>query len=143
MAIELPELPYAKEALAPHMSAETLEFHYGKHHAGYVTKLNAAIEEDSSLAGKSLDDLVRDQTGSVFNNAAQIWNHTCYWNSLSPNGGAVNQTEIVVSDAVPDGLPKRALNVLQVLAEPRWRRWCGGTGLRNAGDKRAQRFKFE
>jgi len=98
MAIELPELPYAKEALAPHMSAETLEFHYGKHHAGYVTKLNAAIEEDSSLAGKSLDDLVRDQTGSVFNNAAQIWNHTCYWNSLSPNGGG--EPRGAIADAI-------------------------------------------
>ncbi|MEQ9324987.1 MAG: superoxide dismutase [Polyangiaceae bacterium] len=87
MSITLPELPYAKDALAPHISNETLEFHYGKHHAGYVKKLNAAIESDSSLAGKSLEDLIKTQKGGVFNNAAQIWNHTFYWNSMSPNGG--------------------------------------------------------
>jgi Fe-Mn family superoxide dismutase len=87
MAITLPELPYSKDALAPHISQETLEFHYGKHHAGYVTKLNAAIEADGSLAGKSLEDLVRSTKGGVFNNAAQIYNHTFYWNSMSPNGG--------------------------------------------------------
>ena len=87
MSITLPELPYAKDALAPHISNETLEFHYGKHHAGYVKKLNAAIESDSSLAGKSLEDLIKTQKGGVLNNAAQIWNHTFYWNSMSPNGG--------------------------------------------------------
>jgi Fe-Mn family superoxide dismutase len=87
MAFELPALPYEKGALAPHLSAETLEYHYGKHHAGYVSKLNAAAESDSSIAGKSLEDLVRTATGGVFNNAAQIWNHTCYWNSMSPDGG--------------------------------------------------------
>lgn len=87
MSITLPELPYAKDALAPHISNETLEFHYGKHHAGYVKKLNAAIEKDGSLAGKSLEDLIKTQKGGVFNNAAQIWNHTFYWNSMSPNGG--------------------------------------------------------
>ncbi len=87
MAFELPALPYEKDALAPHISAETLEYHYGKHHAGYVKKLNAAAESDSSIAGKSLEDLVRTAEGGVFNNAAQIWNHTCYWNSMSPDGG--------------------------------------------------------
>ena len=87
MAFELPDLPYAKDALAPHISKETLEYHYGKHHAGYVKKLNAAVEGDSSLAGKSLEDLIKTKSGGVFNNAAQIWNHTFYWNSLSPNGG--------------------------------------------------------
>lgn len=87
MAFELPALPYPKDALAPHISQETLEYHHGKHHAGYVAKLNAAIEADSSLAGKSLEDLIRTQKGGVFNNAAQVWNHTFYWNSLSPKGG--------------------------------------------------------
>jgi Fe-Mn family superoxide dismutase len=87
MAIELPALPYSNDALAPHISAETLEFHYGKHHAGYVKKLNAAIEADASLAGKSLEDIVQSASGGVFNNAAQVWNHTFYWNSMSPNGG--------------------------------------------------------
>ena len=87
MAFTLPELPYAKDALAPHISSNVLDFHYGKHHAGYVAKLNAAVEADASLAGKSLEDLIRTQKGGVFNNAAQIWNHTFYWNSMSPGGG--------------------------------------------------------
>ncbi|MGC6509561.1 MAG: superoxide dismutase [Myxococcota bacterium] len=87
MTIELPSLPYDQNALEPHISANTLSFHYGKHHAGYVKKLNAAIEKDSSLQGKSLEELVTGTTGGVFNNAAQVWNHTFYWNSMSPNGG--------------------------------------------------------
>jgi Fe-Mn family superoxide dismutase len=87
MAFTLPELPFSKDALAPHISQKTLEFHYGKHHAGYVKKLNAAVEADSSLAGKSLEDLIKSAKGGVFNNAAQVYNHTFYWNSMSPNGG--------------------------------------------------------
>ncbi|MEQ8719598.1 MAG: superoxide dismutase [Acidimicrobiales bacterium] len=86
MAIELPPLPFAEDALAPHMSAETLSFHYGKHHAGYVNKLNAAIEGTPD-ADKSLEDIVTSASGGVFNNAAQIWNHTFFWNSMSPDGG--------------------------------------------------------
>ena len=87
MAFELPALPYEKNALEPHISAETLEFHYGKHHATYVTKLNGLVE-GTDLATKSLEEIVKNSDGGVFNNAAQIWNHTFYWNSLSPNGGA-------------------------------------------------------
>ncbi len=87
MAFTLPELPYAKDALSPHISAETLDFHHGKHHQAYVTKLNSLVEADSSLAGKSLEELIRTTKGGVFNQAAQVWNHTFYWNSLSPNGG--------------------------------------------------------
>lgn len=86
MAFELPALPYEKNALEPHISAETLEFHYGKHHATYVTKLNGLIE-GTDYADKSLEEIVKSSDGGVFNNAAQIWNHTFYWNSLSPNGG--------------------------------------------------------
>ena len=86
MSIELPQLPYSTDALAPHISTETLEFHYGKHHAGYVTKLNAAIE-GTDFANKSLEEIVTSSEGGIFNNAAQIWNHTFYWNSLSPKGG--------------------------------------------------------
>ncbi|MDX1340836.1 superoxide dismutase [Reinekea sp. G2M2-21] len=86
MAFELPELPYAKDALAPHISAETLEYHHGKHHATYVTKLNGLIP-GTEFEGKSLEEIIKSSTGGVFNNAAQIWNHTFYWNSLSPNGG--------------------------------------------------------
>ena len=87
MAFTLPELPYSKDALAPHISTETLEYHYGKHHQGYLNKLNAAVEADASLAGKSLEDLIHTASGGVFNCAAQVWNHSFYWNSMSPNGG--------------------------------------------------------
>ena len=86
MAFELPPLPYEKNALEPHISAETLEFHHGKHHATYVTKLNGLVE-GTPMADMSLEDVVKQSDGGVFNNAAQIWNHTFYWNSLSPNGG--------------------------------------------------------
>ncbi len=88
MAIELPALPYEQDALEPHISAETLSFHYGKHHNTYVVKLNGLIE-NTDFATKSLEEIVKSSTGGVFNNAAQIWNHTFYWNSLSPNGGGV------------------------------------------------------
>jgi Fe-Mn family superoxide dismutase len=86
MAFELPPLPYAQDALAPHMSAETLEYHYGKHHKTYVDKLNAAVDGKPE-ADKSLEELITTASGGVFNNAAQIWNHTFFWNSLSPKGG--------------------------------------------------------
>lgn len=87
MAFELPALPYEKNALEPHISAETLEYHYGKHHATYVTKLNGLLE-GTDKAEQTLEEVVKNSQGGVFNNAAQIWNHTFYWNSLSPNGGA-------------------------------------------------------
>ena len=86
MAFELPPLPYAKDALAPHISEETLEFHYGKHHQTYVTKLNGLVP-GTEFEGKSLEDIIKTSSGGVFNNAAQIWNHTFYWHCLSPNGG--------------------------------------------------------
>ncbi|MFC6635098.1 superoxide dismutase [Microbulbifer taiwanensis] len=86
MAFELPELPYAKNALEPHISEETLEYHYGKHHKTYVDKLNGLLE-GSADADKTLEEVVKTSSGGVFNNAAQIWNHTFYWNCLSPNGG--------------------------------------------------------
>ncbi len=86
MAHELPALPYAMDALAPHISKETLEFHYGKHHQTYVTNLNNLIP-GTEFENKSLEDIIAKSSGGVFNNAAQIWNHTFYWNSLSPDGG--------------------------------------------------------
>lgn len=86
MAFELPALPYAKDALAPHISEETLEFHYGKHHKTYVDKLNGLVP-GSEFEGKTLEEIIKTSSGGVFNNAAQIWNHTFYWNCLSPNGG--------------------------------------------------------
>ena len=86
MAITLPALPYAQDALTPHISAETLEYHYGKHHNTYVVKLNGLIE-GTEFADKNLEEIVKSADGGVFNNAAQIWNHSFYWNCLSPNGG--------------------------------------------------------
>ena len=87
MSISAPELPYGRDALAPHISEETLDFHFGKHHMGYFNKLTAAIEADASLQGKDLVELIRSTSGGTFNNAAQVWNHSFYWNSMSPNGG--------------------------------------------------------
>jgi superoxide dismutase, Fe-Mn family len=86
MAFTLPELPYDKNALAPHITAETLEFHHGKHHNAYVTNLNKLLEGKPE-ANKSLEDIILSSEGGVFNNAAQIWNHTFYWSSMKPNGG--------------------------------------------------------
>ncbi|WP_430460109.1 Fe-Mn family superoxide dismutase [Thalassolituus sp. LLYu03] len=86
MAFELPALPYAKDALQPHISAETLEFHHGKHHNAYVTNLNNLVP-GTEFEGKSLEEIIKTSSGGIFNNAAQIWNHTFYWHSLSPNGG--------------------------------------------------------
>jgi Fe-Mn family superoxide dismutase len=86
MAFELPALPYAKDALAPHISAETLDFHHGKHHQAYVTNLNKMIEGKPE-ASKSLEDIIASSEGPMFNNAAQIWNHTFYWHCMKPQGG--------------------------------------------------------
>jgi Fe-Mn family superoxide dismutase len=86
MAFTLPPLPYDKTALAPHISGETLDYHYGKHHQAYVTNLNKLVE-GTPEASKSLEDIILSSEGGVFNNAAQIWNHTFYWQSMKPNGG--------------------------------------------------------
>jgi superoxide dismutase, Fe-Mn family len=86
MAFSLPPLPYEKTALAPYISAETLEFHYGKHHQAYVTNLNKLLEGKPE-ASKTLEEVILASEGPVFNNAAQVWNHTFYWSSLKPGGG--------------------------------------------------------
>jgi superoxide dismutase, Fe-Mn family len=86
MAIELPALPWARDALAPHISAETIDYHYGKHHQTYVTNLNNMIK-GTEFENLDLVAIVKKAQGGMFNNAAQIWNHTFYWNSLSPKGG--------------------------------------------------------
>ena len=91
MAIELPDLPFAQDALEPHISANTLSFHYGKHHNAYVTNLNKMIA-GTDLESKTLEEIILTVNGDasktgVFNNAAQVWNHTFYWHSMSPNGG--------------------------------------------------------
>jgi Fe-Mn family superoxide dismutase len=93
----LPELPYAKNALEPHISAETLEFHYGKHHATYVDKLNGMIE-GTEFESASLEEIILGSSGGIFNNAAQIWNHSFYWDGLSPNGGG--KPEALLADAI-------------------------------------------
>jgi Fe-Mn family superoxide dismutase len=86
MPFTLPPLPWSKDALAPHISAETLDFHHGKHHQAYVTNLNKALEGKPD-ASKSLEEIILSSDGAVFNNAAQVWNHTFYWNSMKPQGG--------------------------------------------------------
>ena len=86
MAFTLPPLPYDLDALAPHISKETLEFHYGKHHQAYVTNLNNLVP-GTEFESSSLEEIIKKASGGVFNNAAQVWNHTFYWNSLSPKGG--------------------------------------------------------
>jgi Fe-Mn family superoxide dismutase len=86
MAFELQALPYARNALEPHMSTETLDYHYGKHNQTYITKLNGLVEGTDD-ANKSLEDIVRSASGALFNNAAQAWNHNFFWQCMSPNGG--------------------------------------------------------
>ncbi|WLI77216.1 superoxide dismutase [Fe] [Kosakonia sp. H02] len=86
MSFELPALPYAKEALMPHISAETLDYHHGKHHQAYVTNLNNLIK-GTAFEGQPLEAIIKNSEGGVFNNAAQVWNHSFYWNCLAPNAG--------------------------------------------------------
>ena len=98
MAFELPALPYAKDALEPHISANTLDFHHGKHHNTYVTNLNN-FTKDTPLASKSLEEVIKDVAGDpakagIFNNAAQVWNHTFFWNSMKPGGGGAPTGEL-------------------------------------------------
>jgi superoxide dismutase, Fe-Mn family len=96
MAISLPELPYAKDALAPYLSAETLEYHHDKHHAAYVTNLNNLVK-DTDMAEKSLEEIVLTAEGGVFNNAAQVWNHTFYWNCMKPGGGGIPSGDLAAA----------------------------------------------
>jgi Fe-Mn family superoxide dismutase len=86
MEHKLPELPYPLDGLAPHISKETLEYHYGKHHQAYVTNLNNLIK-GTEFESASLEDIIKKSSGGIFNNSAQVWNHTFYWHSLSPKGG--------------------------------------------------------
>jgi Fe-Mn family superoxide dismutase len=93
MAFELPPLPYEMDALAPHISKETLEFHYGKHHQTYVTNLNN-LTEGTDDANASLEDIILKAEGGLFNNAAQVWNHSFYWASMAPGGGGEPSGEV-------------------------------------------------
>jgi Fe-Mn family superoxide dismutase len=98
MTLELPPLPYDQKALEPHISANTLSFHYGKHHQAYVTNYNNLVK-DTPLADKALEDVIKEVAGDsakvgVFNNGAQVWNHTFFWNSMTPNGGGKPSGEL-------------------------------------------------
>ena len=86
MSYTLPALPYATDALVPHISPETFEYHYGKHHQAYVTNLNNLVG-GTEFAGLPLEDVVKKSAGPIFNNAAQVWNHTFFWSSMKPAGG--------------------------------------------------------
>ncbi|TAL43062.1 MAG: superoxide dismutase [Fe] [Methylovulum sp.] len=97
MAFELPALPYAKNTLVPHISEETLEYHYGKHHQTYVTNLNNLVP-GTEFEALSLEEIIMKSSGGIFNNAAQVWNHTFYWNSLAPNAGG--QPSGALADAI-------------------------------------------
>jgi superoxide dismutase, Fe-Mn family len=96
MEHKLPELPYAKEALAPNISAETLEYHYGKHHKTYVDNLNKLIP-GTEFEKMNLEEIIKKASGGIFNNAAQIWNHSFYWNCLSPSGGGEPTGEVAAA----------------------------------------------
>lgn len=96
MSFELPALPYEKNALEPHISAETLEYHYGKHHNAYVVNLNNLLK-GSEFEGLSLEAIIKASSGGVFNNAAQVWNHTFYWHCLSPQGGGEPQGKLAAA----------------------------------------------
>lgn len=97
MPFELPKLPYALNALEPYISQETLEYHYGKHHQAYVNKLNTLIP-NTEFANMSLEDIIKKSSGAIFNNAAQVWNHTFYWHCMSPKGG--NEPTGHLADAI-------------------------------------------
>ncbi len=126
MSFELPALPYAKDALAPHISAETIEYHYGKHHQTYVTNLNNLIK-GTAFEGKPLEEIIRSSEGGVFNNAAQVWNHTFYWNCRHRTRVA-NRLEksLKLSPHLLAALPISKLSLLMqrsktlVLAGPGW-----------------------
>ena len=96
----LPPLPYAMDALQPHISKETLEYHYGKHHQAYVTNLNNLIK-GTDFENASLEDIIKKSSGGVFNNSAQVWNHTFFWNCMKPNGGGAP------TGAVADAINKK------------------------------------
>jgi Fe-Mn family superoxide dismutase len=96
MAFQLPPLPYAKDALLPHISAETLDYHYGKHHQAYVTNLNNLVK-GTEFESLSLEEVVKKSSGAIFNNAAQVWNHSFYWNCLSPQGGGLPTGSLLVA----------------------------------------------
>ena len=116
MEHKLPALPYAMDALAPHISKETFEFHYGKHHQAYVTNLNNLIK-GGEFENASLEDIIKKSSAGIFNNAAQVWNHTFFWNSMKPAGGGAPSGALAAAidkkfgsyDAFKDAFTKSAV----------------------------------
>lgn len=96
MAFELPQLPYSTDALSPHMSPETFQFHYGKHHKAYVDNLNKMVP-GTEFENLQLEEIIKKSSGPIFNNAAQIWNHSFFWNCLSPSGGGQPQGDLAAA----------------------------------------------
>lgn len=94
MEHKLPQLPYGLDKLQPYISKETLEYHYGKHHQTYVTNLNNLVKE-TEFESMTLEEIIKKSSGGIFNNSAQVWNHTFYWNCLSPHGGGEPQGELL------------------------------------------------
>jgi superoxide dismutase, Fe-Mn family len=100
MSFELPSLPYEKDALVPYISVETVDYHYGKHHKAYVDNLNRLIADNVDFSGKSLEEIILYTSANfkhkeIFNNAAQVWNHTFYWHSMKKNGGGQPSGELL------------------------------------------------
>ncbi len=93
---QLPELPYAENALEPHISAETIQYHYGKHHATYVEKLNTLIK-NTEFESSTLEEIIKGASGGIFNNAAQVWNHSFYWNCMSPDGSGKAEGDLAAA----------------------------------------------
>jgi len=126
MAFELPPLPYAHDAPQPHIPKETLEYHHDKHHNTYVVNLNNLVP-GTEFEGKTLEEIVKSSSGGIFNNAAQVWNHTFYWNCLAPTPAAnppanrlrpSTPLSAPSTSSSPSSMPKRPAT--SVLAGPGW-----------------------
>lgn len=134
MSFELPPLPYAKDALAPHMSAETFDYHHGKHHLAYVNKLNE-LTAGKPEANKSLEELIRTTEGGLFNQAAQVWNHTFFWSCMKPAGGGEPTGDL--ADAIRRDFGSYADFKTKFAAEAVGRFGSGWAWLVKDGDKLA------
>jgi superoxide dismutase, Fe-Mn family len=134
MSFQLPNLPYAKDALAPHMSAETFDYHHGKHHLAYVNKLNE-LTAGKPEADKSLEELIRTTDGGLFNQAAQVWNHTFFWNCMKPAGGGEPTGDL--ADAIRRDFGSYADFKTKFAAEAAGRFGSGWAWLVKDGDKLA------
>jgi Fe-Mn family superoxide dismutase len=132
MTIELPALPWPKDSLAPHISAETLDYHHGKHHQAYVTNLNKLIA-GTPQENASLEDIVKNSSGGIFNNAAQVWNHTFYWNSMKPGGGG--EPTGAIADAINASFGSYAAFREQFVAAATTQFGSGWAWLVKSGDK--------